>query len=134
MPTTTFQSPIAQVFPCATQPTYAVWTVTTAGPPFTKSSTSAGMPSAFTALSASQRSRSKVRSAPATWIPHSLLRRCNQKTPNNRSQLRSVLPRWSLLAIGQLVVELRWGPGSWSCFLLPSLFSSPTKRPFRSVA
>ena len=30
-PTTSFQSPIAQVFSCPTQPTYAVWTVTTAG-------------------------------------------------------------------------------------------------------
>jgi len=28
-PTTTFQSPIAEVFHCPTQPTYAVWTVTT---------------------------------------------------------------------------------------------------------
>jgi len=28
-PTTTFQSPISQVFACPTQPTYAVWTVTT---------------------------------------------------------------------------------------------------------
>jgi hypothetical protein len=28
-PTTTFQSPIAEVFSCPTQPTYAVWTVTT---------------------------------------------------------------------------------------------------------